>query len=355
MPNVRSFSYSHKQFSGDIPMFRRFSRGFLSLTGVATVALSLSACSVHWDYGHPILPEISADSVKLQELVASEVRFAEAAQKVGECKACQPVLQQFVAGSPARQQALGGVWNPWPQGVPQGAPLPPGADLPAFSSSPAELAQQLVSDGFNTLRGLPQIESESDRQLAASVSVTRIYTGIRLAQAHGSWEQLRTQLATDEQFFPTADSFPEDAAHVSLALRDWDCALQVMPVLTTKATSADMEVWHPRVRQLTLQLEQNISTALTLQVADKRLNSCLGASESVAGNAPLPQVLPRIYDQLLVSTALAVGESPQVGKSISAQLPQSSFMYGVLVELIAKNDFPLGAALPGLVPATENK
>ncbi|MDO5060586.1 MAG: hypothetical protein Q4D73_03025 [Actinomycetaceae bacterium] len=336
-------------------MFRRFSRSFLSLTGVAAVALSLSACSVHWDYGHPILPEISADSVKLQELVASEVRFAEAAQKVRDCKACQPLLQQFVADSPARQQALGGVWNPWPQGIPQGAPLPPGADLPAFSSSPAELAEQLVTDGFNTLRILPQIESASDRQLAASVSVTRIYTGIRLAQADGSWDQLRAKLAADEHFFPTVDSFPEDAAQISLALRDWDCALQVMPAFTARATSADLEVWHPRVRQLSLQLEQNISAALSLQVADKRLNSCVGASEAVAGKAPLPQVLPRLFDQLLVSTALAVGESPQAGKSFSAQLPQSSFAYAVLVELIAESEFPLGTALPGIVPAAPAK
>ncbi|MCS4484213.1 hypothetical protein NXS08_01740 [Gleimia sp. 6138-11-ORH1] len=332
-------------------MFRRLSNGFLPLVGALAVAFSLSACSVHWDYGHPILPEISADEVQFQELVSAEIRFVAAAEKVSDCAACKPVLAQFVAGSAARQDALGGVWNPWPEGVPEGAPLPPGADLPAFSAAAPDLAREFVTNGFTALHSLPNLASESDRRLVASVALVRIHTGVRLAQASGSWEKLRIQLAANEFFSHTSDFFSEGATKLASAVRDWDCAVQVFPEIVATLPAAEAKVWYPRVRQLTIQLDRAVSVALEAKAADKRIDSCLGAFEFNAADLAPAESLQRAYEQLLLSTALAVAENPRVGKSISGNLLESSFTYAVLIEMIATSDFPVVSPLPGIVKA----
>lgn len=333
-------------------MFTGFARRLGSVVAVSGLVLSLSACGVHWDYGHPVLPEITAQQAAEQRLVRVEQRLAELLPQVSDCADCKPLFDQYLAGSARRQAALGGVWEPWPGGAPLGAEQPV-FEIPQFSPAASELARQLVDASLADLAGVDTEADGEHRQLVVSVAVARLHLGVRLAQKTGSWPGMLQGLAGLESFRSDIDFLPEGANELSAAARDWDCAVQVLPLFASSLSADGLEVLNPQLRNLVRQLETTSLAASAQKLSDHRLGSCVGAVEAGLTGAGGKQAgsdnaILRAYDQVLFSTALAASKYPHSGISPFVGSPDTSFALGALFVLLEATELPLAAPLPGL-------
>lgn len=314
-------------------MLTSFRRGFTTALGVVVLSASLASCGVHWDYGHPILPDFSAQQALEQRLVRTERLLTQVLPQVTDCSTCAPFIQQFLVGSVQRQTALGGVWEPWDNPVPAGAEQPD-FHLPEFSPQVSELPIQLLSSALSDLTLVPAEASVEERQLVASIVVPRLLLGVRLAQETGTWPAVLQSLPVTDSFSSNADFLPEGGDSISTAVRDWDCAVQTLPGVTAKISADKHILFASEVRQLVLALEDLSLTAFVQKASDKRLGSCLGAVEASLENASAESMFSRIYQQLLISTAIATSEFPNSGKSSFAELPEVSFTLGALFTLL---------------------
>ncbi|WP_141553827.1 hypothetical protein [Gleimia coleocanis] len=351
MPKKSAVSYPQPAFSGDNLMFLRISRSFPAFLAGTAVSLSLAGCSVHWDYGHPILPETAPETLVLQDIIFDDQRFTTSATEVtqsGSCPECNKWLTAYTSTSEARIKTLGGAWNPWPNGVPADAE-DPANKLPKPSVEPATLAEEMVMDALADFHALGNVTDENVRLLGTSTVLEKFRTGVHLAQAAGSLDKLMAVLNKSELAVSTAQDFPEGDEPSANMVTDWDCAVQILPVLETQMSAADSDVYAPLIRQMVLGLEKDAITAWSAGVADHRTGSCLGAFEVAATGSTPSVALHKINDQLLLSTALAYVSQPTAGLSVSAEIPQTGLAFSALFKLSIANEFVGASPLPGVV------
>ena len=292
-------------------------------TGGALVALSLSGCAVtdamgiYWEGALPKLPQLSAEELALQSVARHDAALQEAltnwqgSEDASACTACVAPVQRFAEHAAQRVERVGGVWDPWPGGVPSNAPTLEALAIPAPEVS--ALVEQAITSAVVDLRLATQAQPET-RRLVGAAAGGRIADALSLAGAAGlesgqldAWfqsggaQQLPQDFTADDEgtsepaatlaplptalasVTPTPPSpaasptpLPESAHRpLARAIRDWDCVQDLLP---RWAAAPDSE-GGPAASEVSARLQvddlaNTIATLLAHEVPDQRLGSC---------------------------------------------------------------------------------
>lgn len=292
-------------------------------TGGALVALSLSGCAVtdamgiYWEGARPKLPQLSAEELALQSVARHDAALQEAltnwqgSEDASACTACVAPVQRFAEHAAQRVERVGGVWDPWPGGVPSNAPTLEALAIPAPEVS--ALVEQAITSAVVDLRLATQAQPET-RRLVGAAAGGRIADALSLAGAAGleseqldAWfqsggaQQLPQDFTADDEGTsepaatastsdptaigeasastnPAASPTPlPESAHRPLAraIRDWDCVQDLLP---RWAAAPDSE-GGPAASEVSARLQvddlaNTIATLLAHEVPDQRLGSC---------------------------------------------------------------------------------
>lgn len=292
-------------------------------TGGALVALSLSGCAVtdaigiYWEGARPKLPQLSAEELALQSVARHDAALQEAltnwqgSEDASACTACVAPVQRFAEHAAQRVERVGGVWDPWPGGVPSNAPTLEALAIPAPEVS--ALVEQAITSAVVDLRLATQAQPET-RRLVGAAAGGRIADALSLAGAAGleseqldAWfqsagaQQLPQDFTADDEgtsdpaatlaplptalasVTPTPPSpaasptpLPESAHRpLARAIRDWDCVQDLLP---RWAAAPDSE-GGPAASEVSARLQvddlaNTIATLLAHEVPDQRLGSC---------------------------------------------------------------------------------
>lgn len=313
-------------------------------TGGALVALSLSGCAVtnamgiYWEGARPKLPQLSAEELALQSVARHDAALQEAltnwqdSEDASACTACVAPVQRFAEHAAQRVERVGGVWDPWPGGVPSNAPTLEALAIPAPEVS--ALVEQAITSAVVDLRLATQAQPET-RRLVGAAAGGRIADALSLAGAAGleseqldAWfqsggaQQLPQDFTADDEgtsepaatastsdptatgqasastdpaatlaplptalasVTPTPPSpaasptpLPESAHRpLARAIRDWDCVQDLLP---RWAAAPDLE-GGPAASEVSARLQvddlaNTIATLLAHEVPDQRLGSC---------------------------------------------------------------------------------
>lgn len=299
----------------------------------ALVALSLSGCAltdamgIYWEGARPQLPQLSAEQLALQSVARHDAGLQQAIgawknqDGASECAACTGPLEILVEHAEERVLRAGGVWDPWPAGVPSEAPtLEP---LPVPAPEVPALVEQAITSAVVDLRLGAQAKVDT-RRLVGAAAAGRISDALSLARVAGvdekqldAWFQAGGELPLPEDF--TADKVAPSAlsasatttsttaepsstsptlgagssasptpptssptalpasarSAVSRAIREWDCVQDLLPRWAAAPDSEDgppaPEVF---ARQQVDDLANTIAVLLARQVPDQRLGSC---------------------------------------------------------------------------------
>ena len=292
-------------------------------SGGALVALSLSGCAVtdaigiYWEGARPKLPQLSAEELALQSVARHDAALQEAltnwqgSEDASACTACVAPVQRFAEHAAQRVERVGGVWDPWPGGVPSNAPTLEALAIPAPEVS--ALVEQAITSAVVDLRLATQAQPET-RRLVGAAAGGRIADALSLAGAAGleseqldAWfqsggaQQLPQDFTADDEgtsepaatlaplptalasVTPTPPSpaasptpLPESAHRpLARAIRDWDCVQDLLP---RWAAAPDSE-GGPAASEVSARLQvddlaNTIATLLAHEVPDQRLGSC---------------------------------------------------------------------------------
>ncbi len=292
-------------------------------TGGALVALSLSGCAVtdamgiYWEGARPKLPQLSAEELALQSVARHDAALQEAltnwqdSEDASTCTACVAPVQRFSEHAAQRVERVGGVWDPWPGGVPSNAPTLEALAIPAPEVS--ALVEQAITSAVVDLRLATQAQPET-RRLVGAAAGGRIADALSLAGAaeleseqldawlqSGGAQQLPQDFTADDEgtsepaatlaplptalasVTPTPPSpaasptpLPESAHRpLARAIRDWDCVQDLLP---RWAAAPDSE-GGPAASEVSARLQvddlaNTIATLLAHEVPDQRLGSC---------------------------------------------------------------------------------
>lgn len=156
---------------------------------------SMSGCGLRLDTPAEDLPTLSAAQTLRNDLARAQQAIAAGAEKLsadqGFGQGLRATLGAVSAAAYQRLSALGGAWNPWPQGRPEGAqagpqPLSAPANLPALVSSLEQAAQQAVTAALSSPEG-------PEAALLAGVAAANQLEANRLRVVYAQSPQAATQ------------------------------------------------------------------------------------------------------------------------------------------------------------------
>lgn len=274
----------------------RLSQRILALGATSALTLSLSGCgtgltSVFTPTVTP-LPPLSAEQELRDHLARTEAAVAarakEFAAKASGCADCAEVASSIATSAEKRLADMGGLWQPWPEDLPQSALVErpyPVADAPLM---PAEFTQWLHVTGVYDLqavaKGKASVESRpalvlsalarmrDAHRLAALYNVTLADStiptpGSDLTVHHdalnGAYERVGTLTTLDpdqtkklrqwaswhwadddltlseEELTLNEAAVTADADNVASAIQHWDCAAQQLPGIGVETDAVD--------------------------------------------------------------------------------------------------------------------
>ncbi|MDO5048918.1 MAG: hypothetical protein Q4D87_03445 [Actinomycetaceae bacterium] len=308
----------------------------------------------------PELPEVSASQEVFQRLVRNDLSVVDSLALIDEkCDKCAALAEAIDTHSQERADLLGGLWEPWDAGVPEGAPTPP--PVPAPVGTWAELAQFLVESGVDDLNASVQLEGD-DRLSVASVAAGRIADGFELARAAGlsdadtsAWftgssnsadatdspdatnSSNATHSANSPEVTDSADASASDLSEDAVdalanAVRQWDCAAQLIPFYTASENQKASAV-ESRGRAQVQQLLNLSVLVLASDVPDRRVPSCVGTFEKAAGDSDVSE-LDLIQSQLTAANLELFAQHPRLSVAGAQPLYTDSLSSSVLIENI---------------------
>lgn len=130
-------------------------RASTTKVGLAIIAtLLLSGCTLRLDLPPDALPSLSPSQTGISAITRSEKAIGSGADTIANDSSQAPgvraVAEKIRRHSASRLAALGGVWNPWPQGKPHGAQSgPPAKPIPR---NLPDLIQLLVDNSATACR-----------------------------------------------------------------------------------------------------------------------------------------------------------------------------------------------------------
>ena len=188
-------------------------------------AASLTGCTgVYIEQDGPQLPNVPESQEVFQQLVRNETAVLDSLTQPGEdCKPCMAFAADLGEKSKQRGELLGGLWDPWGENVPDGAPLPD--PVPQASSTWAELTNFIIGSATADLAAATELDSKDDQLAAASVAAGRLADGLKLANL------LEVQPTLPAFTTPKAEPHKDVAGRSDLknlgeVAAQWDCAAQ---------------------------------------------------------------------------------------------------------------------------------
>ncbi|MDO4258673.1 MAG: hypothetical protein Q4C87_04050 [Actinomycetaceae bacterium] len=186
----------------------------------AVVTVALPACGLYIESAPPALPSLEGSAQIRDDIARTEAAAQGAAQaladKATRCAPCKAALTQLATESQGRLDAIGGLWDPWGQSVPEGARTPPPvADGPVTVD---ELVTFLVATAHHDLN----VAAAGDLSGDEAVAIARMAAG-RLSSAHS--------VAKAYGLDPTvvAPGFQQTAARLGVAQPNGGWSVDGMP------------------------------------------------------------------------------------------------------------------------------
>ncbi|MFC7405282.1 DUF4439 domain-containing protein [Georgenia alba] len=156
---------------------------------VATVlcVLVLAGCGLRLDTPPPEAPTPGPAEELRQETAASSARLAATVAALTERSEPQdggPALERVAAEAEAHLDALGGVWEAWPDGAPEGATPPePAATAPVADAAPGDVLELLTTGATQAREAALAAPDEDLAALLGSISLARARAAADLAAA----------------------------------------------------------------------------------------------------------------------------------------------------------------------------
>ncbi|WP_072341845.1 hypothetical protein [Actinomyces urinae] len=193
------------------------------VAGIA--AATLTGCTgIYVEQDGPQLPNIPESQEVFQQLVRNETAVLDSLTQPGEdCQPCMDFAADLGEKSKQRSELLGGLWEPWGENVPDGAPLPD--PVPQAGSTWAELTDFIIGTATADLAAATELDSKQDQLAAASVAAGRLADGLKLS------DLLEVQPTLPTFVTPTGEPRMEVAGRSDLknlgeVAAQWDCAAQ---------------------------------------------------------------------------------------------------------------------------------
>lgn len=278
---------------------------------LATATVALSGCGVYLEQDGPELPEPSASQTIYQQSIRNDLSVeASLALMDEDCEKCAKYQETIEEHSTERTEILGGLWEPWEGDVPEGAQVPP--EIPDSAQTWDELAEFMVTSGLKNLRDAAKLTDEEDRLAVAAVATGRMADGFKLG-AYAGVEKSEISTWVDPVLAHGAPATPLSADEqdaLGNAVRQWDCAAQLIPLYTATGDS-DTPAKEVRGRAQVQDLLNLSSGVLNADVPDRRVPSCVGTFEkSATGEDVSPMV--RIQNQLAAANLELYAQHPQL-------------------------------------------
>lgn len=169
--------------------FYHLARAACTSAATAAIAVTLTGCGVHLESAQDSLPELTAPQLVRDRAVrvdwAIAARADELADLAGQCEPCQKAWRDVADRAEQRVESLGGVWDPWPDGAPEGADLPdPIAEAPvAADAFVAWMAACAVRDLSSVAD--PALLSDADARILSRVAAARLADATTLGAVVG--------------------------------------------------------------------------------------------------------------------------------------------------------------------------
>lgn len=163
------------------------SRTTIATSLLCLAAISLSGCSLRYDNPPDALPQLNSGQSGISRATRAEEAISTAATSLSSDGSVSAGVQQvasYIADTSASQlSAMGGVWNPWPEGRPDGAQSGPApVEVPSNLKS---LLLLLVDTSAQACRDANTSENPTNTALLAGVCAAKEFEAWRLANAAG--------------------------------------------------------------------------------------------------------------------------------------------------------------------------
>lgn len=161
---------------------------FLKLSLWLMAGVALAGCGLRIDTPPDALPELDAGQAGISAVSRAEAAINAGSEKMAEDASLTPGVRATIGTvrdlSATRLAALGGVWQPWPQGTPEGAD--PGPQPSPAPSSVEDLVQLLVDTAATSCQAGARAPHANDAQLLTALCAAQQLDASHVAGAAGS-------------------------------------------------------------------------------------------------------------------------------------------------------------------------
>lgn len=150
--------------------------------------VALTGCGLRIDTPPDALPELDAGQAGISAVSRAEAAINAGSEKMADDASLTPGVRAAIGTvrdlSATRLAALGGVWQPWPQGTPEGAD--PGPQPSPAPGSVEDLLQLLVDTADTSCQAGARAPHANDAQLLTALCAAQQLDASHVAGAAGS-------------------------------------------------------------------------------------------------------------------------------------------------------------------------
>ena len=150
--------------------------------------LALTGCGLRLDTPPDALPKLDAGQAGISAVSRAEAAINAGSEKMADDASLAPGLRAAIGTvrdlSATRLAAMGGVWQPWPQGMPEGAD--PGPQPSPAPGNVEDLLQLLVDAAATSCQAGARAPQAKDAQLLTALCAAQQLDASHLAGASGS-------------------------------------------------------------------------------------------------------------------------------------------------------------------------
>lgn len=150
--------------------------------------VALAGCGLRIDTPPDALPELDAGQAGISAVSRAEAAINAGSEKMADDASLTPGVRAAIGTvrdlSATRLAALGGVWQPWPQGTPEGAD--PGPQPSPTPGSVEDLLQLLVDTAATSCQAGARAPQANDAQLLTALCAAQQLDASHVAGAAGS-------------------------------------------------------------------------------------------------------------------------------------------------------------------------
>ncbi len=155
-----------------------------ALLGIATTVLALSGCGLRLDTPPPQAPMPDEAESLRQDAAAATARLLGTTERTDGAGPASEVLTRITRDAEAQLAALGGVWQAWPDGAPEGVTPPePAATAPAEDPDVTDVLDLLTASAADAREAATTAPTADLAALLGSVAIARGEAAQDLAEA----------------------------------------------------------------------------------------------------------------------------------------------------------------------------